>query len=351
MQNISIIKPIFTFIKNNKTLAKIINWVLLYAFWRSSFKVFRFIGIIFNLFLIILFFDYKNIDLGFSMLATLFLSIISIFPDSIQDYFISIFSKAKGYVINFYNKLKDLLAKFIDYTMEEVPEVKETSKDKTPVKETKGKTVVKEASNGEILPKKGKYKSDWKFPWDKSEPIDLTPKDSLRETYINAKLDDKSEGYGYTYYIIAGVVIIVSGFAIYYYWDNITNLFKKGGGDKGKGRETFTPESQPSSYVSEASDPLKEYPEGFLRYFSRKLANLSEQVNNRAKEMYNSGTNLFTNPFKRDTAPLIPKREFDESFIPAQGNIPAVWKGLPLPRKEFTKDGREFIMFTDSQTP
>jgi hypothetical protein len=120
-------------------------------------------------------------------------------------------------------------------------------------------------------------------------------------------------------------------------------LFKKGGGDKGKGRETFTPESQPSSYVSEASDPLKEYPEGFLRYFSRKLANLSEQVNNRAKEMYNSGTNLFTNPFKRDTAPLIPKREFDESFIPAQGNIPAVWKGYLYPERSLRKMGESLL--------
>jgi hypothetical protein len=101
MQNISIIKPIFTFIKNNKTLAKIINWVLLYAFWRSSFKVFRFIGIIFNLFLIILFLDYKNLDLGFSMLASLFLSIISIFPDTIQDYFISIFPKQKVMLLIF----------------------------------------------------------------------------------------------------------------------------------------------------------------------------------------------------------------------------------------------------------
>jgi hypothetical protein len=67
--------------------------------------------------------------------------------------------------------------------------------------------------------------------------------------------------------------------------------------------------------------------------------------------MYNSGTNLFTNPFKRDTAPLIPRREFDESFVPARGNLPAMWKGLPLPRREITPSGKEFIMFTDNVTP
>lgn len=296
----------------------------MYAFWRSSFKVFRFIGIIFNLFLIILFFDYKNLDLGFSMLATLFVSIISVFPDSIQDFFINIFGKIKESILGVYNKLKDLLAKFIDYTMEEEPKVKET-----PVK---GKSIIKETPNVDTPSQTPKITKDlgdakrstWKFPWNKSEPIDTEPKDSLRAMYKGTKEGEVSDsGYGYTYYIIAGVVLIVSGFAIYYYWDNITNLFKKGG-DKGKGRETFTPESQPSSYVSEASDPLKEYPERYLRYFSRKLANLSEQVNNRAKELYNSGTNLFTNPFKRDAGPLIPRREFDESFIPPQGNIPAV---------------------------
>jgi hypothetical protein len=78
---------------------------------------------------------------------------------------------------------------------------------------------------------------------------------------------------------------------------------------------------------------------------------MSEQVNNRAKELYNSGTNLFTNPFKRDAGPLIPRREFDESFVPARGNLPAMWKGLPLPRRERTPSGKEFIMFTDNVTP
>jgi hypothetical protein len=325
----------------------------LYAFWRSSFKVFRFIGIIFNLFLIVLFFDYKNIDLGFSMLATLFLSIISIFPDSIQDFFINMFGKIKESILGVYNKLKDLLAKLIDYTMEEEPKVKETPKGKaTP--SVKQASSVDNATTPKVV--KDRPKSDWKFPFTNREPIDLTPKDTLRDTYINAKLDDKSEGYGYTYYIIVGVVIIASGFIVYYYWDNITNLFKKGGGDKGKGRETFTFEPQTGDYASvssgsEPSLPGKYYPEGFLKDFSRKMANMSEQVNNRAKELYNSGTNLFTNPFKRDAGPLIPRREFDESFVPARGNLPAMWKGLPLPRRERTPSGKEFIMFTDNVTP
>jgi hypothetical protein len=210
--------------------------------------------------------------------------------------------------------------------MEEEPKVKEKVLPSVKENPTIGST----SQSPKITKDLGDAKrSTWKFPWDKSEPIDTEPKDSLRAMYKGTKEGEVSDsGYGYTYYIIAGVVIIASGFIVYYYWDNITNLFKKGD-DKGKGRETFTFDPQTGDYVStssgsEPSIPGKYYPEGFLKYFSRKMANMSEQVNNRAKELYNSGTNLFTNPFKRDAGPLIPRREFDESFIPPQGNIPAV---------------------------
>jgi len=357
MQNFSLIKPIFTFLKNNKTLAKVINWILLFTYLRTTFKLFRFVGVVFNLFLIILFLDYKNFDLSIPMVSAFFLSILSVFPEGVQDFFINIFGKIKESILGVYNKLKDLLARFIDYTMEE-PKTSDSPKDKTPVA-TQGKETTKVIANKDKeTPKiiKDKPKSTWKFPWNKSEPIDLTPKDSLRDTYKNVKLDDTSDnGYSYTYYIIAGVVLIASGFIVYYYWDNITNLFKKGE-DKGKGRETFNFDPQTGDYVSvssgsEPSIPGKYYPEGYLKYFSRKLANMSEQVNNRAKELYNSGTNLFTNPFKKEGGPLLPKREFDESFVPARGNLPAMWKGLPLPRREITPSGKEFIMFTDNVTP
>lgn len=87
------------------------------------------------------------------------------------------------------------------------------------------------------------------------------------------------------------MVLIAKGFIVYYYWDDIYHLFKRGG-DKGKGKapdDTFISGSE-----SSPSDIGAVYPEGYLKYFTRKIGVI----------------------FKRDNNP-IPTTLFGEDFIPA----------------------------------
>lgn len=333
LQKFTLLKPIITFFKNNKTLIKIIAWLHLYTIWRGSFKGLRIIGALFNLFLVILFLDYKSIDLGIPALIGFFISILSIFPDSIQDFFISMFAQSWGFISRIYNKLKDNLARLIEYTMrsEETPSPKE-NQDRLP-KSKDNAPIVKQVDK--VTPKvpRNTPKSDWSFPWNRKDPIDLEPKDSLRKLYKDSRGNDMpiaTDGSNYIYYIVAGVVVIASGFLVYYYWDNIINLFKKGE-DKGKGRETFpslnSVVDNDNSTGSE-STISRDYPEGYLTYFKRKLNGL----------------------FNRTVHPentIQPTRVYDDGFTPPFGNYPAVWKGLPLPRKEYTPEGKEYIMFLD----
>lgn len=228
LQGISLLKPIIAFIKNNKTLFKIISWLQIYALWRTSFKGLRIIGVIFNLFLVILFFDYKGIDLGIPEFIAFFLSILSIFPDTIQDFFISIFAKVWGFISRIYNKLKDYLAKLIEYTLDDSSkETKDVDSSKSKAKETP--KVKDDVSKTTPKIKEDRPKGDWSFPSFKREPVDIEPQDSLRKLYKDATVEPQPAKTSMWIYIIGGVVVIASGFLVYYYWGNITNLFKKGG--------------------------------------------------------------------------------------------------------------------------
>ena len=65
------IKTLFKIISNNKFISIIIQTLALYQSFRASFRVFGYCkaGVLFNLFLVILFIDYKNIDLSIPLLS------------------------------------------------------------------------------------------------------------------------------------------------------------------------------------------------------------------------------------------------------------------------------------------
>lgn len=150
---------------------------------------------------------------------------------------------------------------------------------------------------------------------------------------------------------VAGFVIAVSGLLIYYYWDNITSAFHWPLGiynNKGKRPQTLNRQTgEFEDYVSDASTPARNYPDGYLHYFSRKMGDLSNQVNSRAKELYNNSTNSIRSYFSMDTQrsnhiPTIATRD----FYVDKNNI-SYWKGLPLSRTEFLENGDEYYMFLD----
>jgi hypothetical protein len=71
----------------------------------------------------------------------------------------------------------------------------------------------------------------------------------------------------YQYYILATAVCLIFGTYIYLYWDNLSGLLKKDRGD-----ESPLSEGGPSIQSSNPSSgqQAEHYPEGYLRYFSKK---------------------------------------------------------------------------------
>jgi hypothetical protein len=300
----------------------LIQTLVLYKYFRSIISIFGFLGLAFNLLIFIIFLEYKDISFTFPALSGLLLSLISFLPDSLQDLIFNFFLSIKEYIFNYYLYLKSLLVRLLEYTFDSP-----NTNDKTEI----GKTP---------LPKAGE-RADI-YPINKGEDTD-----SLRRFYNKTKehIPSIPEESDYTYYLIAGAVVIVTGFLIYYYWDSISNSFKPGG-DKGKMRETFYDRKSGSyeEYMSEPSpNGYREYPEGYLNYFSRKLGDLSNEINNRAKELY---SNTFGSLFKEETVrpPIIATRDL---FVPGDNGGTTMWKGLPLPRTEYLENGDEYYLFLD----
>lgn len=135
------------------------------------------------------------------------------------------------------------------------------------------------------------------------------------------------------YHLLAGAIFLIFGVYIYLYWDNIGRVFKRD--DTGDDSPAFGVSSEGSIVSSEPSTIPRDYPEGYLRYFSRKMGDLSREVKDRAISLFN----------KNESRPIIP-HDTPRGVYFEGGN--QMWDGLPIPRVESTGDGREFFISLDT---
>ena len=167
INNATLTFPFLKYLKDNKYFLFLLKTFAFYKYIRIAYSILGAASILFNLFLVIIFLEYKDLDLGFPFLFGMISSILSIFPDFFIDFINNNFGKLKESVIKVYSKLKDLLAKLVDSVFEnKETELPDNGKKSIP---SKGKGGV--ATEGP---------SGWKVnPKGEEGAVD-----SLRETYI-----------------------------------------------------------------------------------------------------------------------------------------------------------------------
>jgi len=324
IKQFKIIAPVFSAIHIIKENWNAIKSLTLYRYFRFILRVLSSISLLISIAMLIVFMDLNNIDLTIPALSWLFSSIFLSFPYSFQDYFISIFTIIKGFIYDIYLKVKFIILQILRNI---TPENVETPKDDDIPSDAKNVEIPKDVD----IPSDAKNVEEGDIVENEKENINKKP-DSIkpfRDKYktSNEDLGDKISYYNYITYIIAGVLVISSGVLIWYYWDNISSVFRrkpKGGGDPTTpGNESIT-DSLPSDASMNHPDPT------YYRYFRNPFRSTKDIFNKwRAKEQA--------------------KREL-ENYIPKGISLEkgkAMWNGLPLPRTEYLEDGTEYYITLD----
>jgi hypothetical protein len=281
------LKIIWSSLKKNSKFLKVLTKVM---------RISSFISLFINLFLVILL---NNIDIisfipSVPAINSFLIYSFNLLPDSIIGWFTNIWNYIK-YVFKFIWKY---IVQFLKYIFNSILDIF-----RDPVE-----------GDEEINPNPN--------PGHKLDPKD-DPK--FKESYNKWFRE-------YNYYIYGGAIILLTVLGIYIFWDKIPNPFNRGEGDDGNlpGNISSPNTSDPSSGRS-----INEYPDGYLKHFSRKMGDMVEEVKGKAKELYNKS---------------ISKPPIDPNFIPKgiyKENGQTMWNGLPLPRVESLDNGQEFYITKD----
>jgi hypothetical protein len=156
------------------------------------------------------------------------------------------------------------------------------------------------------------------------EPVKMPDKFKLVDgdnEYLNNLIQTLDE---YKIYILISIGVIAIGILTYTYWDSISTMGRRGGGNNGDNPDVIIPSPIPSDPSSGRDTAF--YPEGYLQNFSRRLGDLTAKVKTRAGELYS---------FSRgnNTSDGISNIVSHPKGLYREGNQ-VMWEGLPVPRVE-----------------
>lgn len=208
----------------------------------------------------------------------------------------------KNFIINWWLKLcwffKQIWNWFVNYLIYIIDLIKDTLSTKNP-----------EIKEPIIIPREYKYG------------------DIHNRDYLNSLINTLDE---YKFYILITLGVVTVGILTYTLWgkfSNNSNPITDG--------EEFIPSPDPS--LPSIGNNSSDYPDGYLSYFSRRLGDLSKEVSERAKTLFNRSNQ--STPQGISDIVSIPKGLYRD------GNQ-VMWKGLPVPRVE-NLNGRDYYLTLD----
>jgi len=154
---------------------------------------------------------------------------------------------------------------------------------------------------------------------------------SDKYTYWDSKLNQEVNNI--YLYLIAGLFLISTGGLIYYFWGDISSLFKKGGRPK---MDEFEVDDHisPSDGSFPSNESIEGRPSSYYQYFRRLKSYVLE--NSEAKQKLKDLANLKF---------LTKQKAPDGLEINEKGRL--IWWGLPMPRTEQFSDGKDYYYYTD----
>ena len=315
------------FIKRMRSYLKIINSISIFAsiltifsIFRNNwmFKYFRFIifiitsvSLIFNAFLFVIFAQMSDFMFPTFAWILALTQFFDYFPNFIQEFFSSI----KNYIIKI---LKDIIN--FDEAKEEIENIKNDIE------------TIKKEKDGEILSEKEKRELTMRREIDELRAKREKERiGSDKYTYWDSKLNQEVNNI--YLYLIAGLFLISTGGLIYYFWGDISSLFKKGGRPK---MDEFEVDDHisPSDGSFPSNESIEGRPSSYYQYFRRLKSYVLE--NSEAKQKLKDLANLKF---------LTKQKAPDGLEINEKGRL--IWWGLPMPRTEQFSDGKDYYYYTD----
>src|SRR5882672_6586007 len=242
------------FIKRMRSYLKIINSISIFASILTIFSIFR-NNWMFKYFRFIIF------------IITSVSLIFNYFPNFIKEFFSSI----KNYIIKI---LKDIIN--FDEAKEEIENIKNDIE------------TIKKEKDGEILSEKEKRELTMRREIDELRAKREKERiGSDKYTYWDSKLNQEVNNI--YLYLIAGLFLISTGGLIYYFWGDISSLFKKGGRPK---MDEFEVDDHisPSDGSFPSNESIEGRPSSYYQYFRRLKSYVLE--NSEAKQKLKDLANL-----------------------------------------------------------
>lgn len=272
------------FIKRMKFTLKLINK---FSFFSNLYKIYRFIqtsyifkylkyiilivsivSLIFNSMLFLIYAQYSDITFpALTWILALPSLLEYILPNFILDYFIWL----KNYFYYLFKSVKDYIIRILkaiinyDEANEEIESIRKE------IEEIKTKASINKSKDLEIQKDKSELEIRRAFD-DARVEKEARELEALRKQYKFSEIEpSKFEEFRdkYLIYVVAGFFLLTSGALIYYYWTDLSNLFKE---DKGPTTgDSATGGDNPSntniSPSTDSTESLEGRPSYFYRYF------------------------------------------------------------------------------------